>query len=179
VRSIVFASAFGLLLASVTPLSQARAQVIGPVGQEALETGRSGTVFTWRDPDGGASGSFVPRPAFQDESGRICRGFDQTMMVGGQPQQIRGTACRRNDGWWELRSAAVDDPLSAPRYVPAQVPVIIHTPPPVIHDYRPVHIVPAYRHAWPPYRPSVHVHVGPGRHHYRHHYGHRHHHRRW
>ena len=164
-RSIVLASAFVSLLAGMLPAPQASAQGIGTVGQEALETGRSGTVFTWRNPDDGASGSFVPRPAFQDNSGRICRPFEQTVTIGGQPQQVLGTACRRGDGWWELQSAAVDGPPPAPRVVAAPAPVVVYAPPPVIHEYYPVYVAPPYRYARPPYRSSIYVHVGPHRHH--------------
>jgi hypothetical protein len=135
-RLTICARAFVVLFAW-TLAAQAGAQVIGTTGQEALETARSGTVFTWRNPDDGTSGSFIPRPAFQDAAGRICRAFDQTVMIGGQMQQAQGTACRQSDGWWELRSAAVDGPPPAPRFVPA--PVIVHAPPPIIYDYRPIH----------------------------------------
>ncbi|MFN9974913.1 MAG: hypothetical protein ACK58T_33980, partial [Phycisphaerae bacterium] len=65
-------------------------QTIGAAGQEALEHARSGTVLTWRNPDDGTSGSFVPKPAFQDPSGRICREFEQTVTIGGQLQQVWG-----------------------------------------------------------------------------------------
>lgn len=163
-RPTVTASAFILFFAGLMS-AQAIAQTIGAVGQEALETGRSGTVFTWRDPDDGASGSFVPRPAFQDASGRICRAFDQTVMIGGRPQQVWGTACRRSDGWWELRSADADGPPPGPRLVPAPAAVIVHAPPPVVYEYRPVYRAPPYGHVRPPYRSSIHIHVGPHSHH--------------
>jgi hypothetical protein len=173
-RLTICARAFVVLFAW-TLAAQAGAQVIGTTGQEALETARSGTVFTWRNPDDGTSGSFIPRPAFQDAAGRICRAFDQTVMIGGQMQQAQGTACRQSDGWWELRSAAVDGPPPAPRFVPA--PVIVHAPPPIIYDYRPVHYAPVYRYPRPYHHSSIQIRVGPPRHHPHRHHPHRH--RRW
>jgi hypothetical protein len=31
-----------------------------------------------------------------------CREFEQTIMIGGQPQQAYGTACRQQDGTWKI-----------------------------------------------------------------------------
>ena len=31
-----------------------------------------------------------------------CREFQQTIMIGGQPQQAYGTACRQQDGTWKI-----------------------------------------------------------------------------
>ena len=95
--------------------------------------------------------------------------------IGGQVQQVQGTACRQPDGWWELRSAAVDGPT--PRFVPAAPPVIVHAPPPVIYDYRPVYHGPVYRYPRPHPQASVHIRIGP--HHRLHHHRHPHRHRRW
>lgn len=171
-RPTVFASAVAVLFVGLL-VARANAQGIGAAGQEALERGRSGTAVTWRNPDDGASGSFVPKPAFQDASGRICREFNQTVTIGGQQQQVWGTACRQNDGWWQLQNAAVDGPPPAPRVVSVPAPVTIYAPPPVIYDYRPVYLTPAYHYARPYYYSSINIGVGPHRH------GHRHHHRRW
>lgn len=175
----VLAIACAVLFAAITA-APANAQPIGVAGQEALESARSGTIVTWRNPDDGTSGSFVPKPAFQDHSGRICREFEQTVTIGGQLQQVWGTACRQPDGWWQLRHAAGDAPPSpAPRFVPAPAPVTIYTPPPVyvpptvVYDYRPVYLRPAYPYAH--HGSSIHISVGQHRH--RHH--HRHFHRHW
>lgn len=164
------ASTFGMILVTAMAMAgQASAQMIGAAGQEALETGRSGTVFNWRNPDDGTSGSFVPRPAFQDASGRICREFNQTVTIGGQLQQVWGTACRQPDGWWQLQHAATDGAPPPPRVVSGPAPVTIYTPPPVVYDYRPVYVAPAYRYARPYYYyPSIQVGIGGYRHHHRH-----------
>jgi hypothetical protein len=143
-------------------------QTIGAAGQEALEHARSGTVLTWRNPDDGASGSFVPQPASRAPDGRICREFGQTATIGGQLQQIRGTACRQPDGWWQLRHAAVDHPAATARVMRAPAPVTIHMPPAVVYDIHPV-----YPHARLHHGPSLHVAIGAHRHRHRHFHRHR------
>jgi surface antigen len=175
-RPTLFVRAVVALFAGLLA-ARADAQAIGAAGQDALENARSGTVVTWRDPDDGTSGSFVPRPAFQDASGRICREFDQTVAIGGRPQQVRGTACRRPDGWWQLQHAAVDVAPSAPHFVPAPVtiyaPPPVYLPPPIVYDYRPVFLRPGHPYARAHHGPSIHIAVGPHRH------RHRHFHRHW
>src|SRR5471032_1185936 len=42
--------------------------------QQAFETGRSGQPVAWRNPDSGASGTIVPRPAYPNY-GTQCREF--------------------------------------------------------------------------------------------------------
>ncbi|MDF1793160.1 MAG: hypothetical protein P1U88_14685 [Thalassobaculaceae bacterium] len=37
---------------------------------------------------------------FQDRYGRYCREYQSTAVIGGQRQQIYGTACRNPDGSW-------------------------------------------------------------------------------
>ncbi len=145
------------------------AQIIGQAGQDALENARSGTVVQWRNPDDGASGTFVPKPAFQDAGGQICREFQQTVTIGGQQQQAWGTACRQSDGSWKLqRAATADNPPPAPRFVPAQAPVVVYAPPPpVIYTYPPYYYPPGYYYARPYYSSSVYIGIGGGRH--RHH----------
>jgi len=173
-RPTFFGRAVAALVAGLLS-ARADAQAIGAAGQDALENARSGTVVTWRDPDAGTSGSFMPKPGFQDASGRICREFDQTVTIGGQLQQVTGTACRRPDGWWQLQHAAVDVAPPALRFVPAPVtiyaPPPVYLPPPIVYRDYPVYLRPAYPYARPYHGPSIHIAIGPQRH--------RHHHRRF
>lgn len=39
-----------------------------------------------------------------DRNGNLCREFQQTVNVGGGPEQIHGIACRRPDGTWQIVS---------------------------------------------------------------------------
>ncbi|MDB5407184.1 MAG: 17 kDa surface antigen [Rhodospirillales bacterium] len=70
--------------------------------QQAFEAGRSGQPVAWRNPDSGASGTIVPRPAYQQPSGAYCREFQQNITVGGRTQEAYGTACRQPDGSWKV-----------------------------------------------------------------------------
>jgi len=140
------------LAATVSLALPAAAQIIGQAGQDALENARSGTIVQWRNPDDGATGTFVPKPAFQHASGQICR------------------ECQ---GSWKLqRAATADSPPPAPRFVPAPAPVVVYAPPPpVIYDYPPVYYPPGYYYRRPYYSSSIYIGIGGGRRH--------HHHGRW
>jgi hypothetical protein len=160
--------AAGVLLWLAAPVV---AQEIGTAGQDALERARSGTVVQWRNPDDGIGGTFVPKPAFQDSSGRICREFNQTVMIGNRQQEAWGTACRQSDGSWKLQRADVAD-VPQVRYAapaPVYVPAPVYAPPPrVIYYPQP------YYYPRPYYGSSIHIGIGSR---YRHH-RHRHH-RHW
>lgn len=68
--------------------------------QQALEYNRSHQASTWHNPDSGNSGSLTPMRTFQTAQGQYCREYQQTVIIGGQPQQAYGTACRQPDGSW-------------------------------------------------------------------------------
>jgi len=70
---------------------------------QALETGPSGAPVTWRNPDSGRYGNVVPGPVYQF-NGAPCRQYTHTVYVDGQPQTMRGTACRNQDGTWSIIS---------------------------------------------------------------------------
>jgi hypothetical protein len=166
-KPAVLLLAAGALLWLATP---ALAQDIGTAGQDALERARSGTVVQWRNPDDGIGGTFVPRPAFQDPSGRICREFTQTVMIGNRQQEAWGTACRQSDGSWKLQRADVADVPQVRHVTPAPVylPAPVYAPPPrVIYYPQP------YYYPRPYYGSSIHIGIGSG--HRRHHHRHRRH----
>ncbi len=68
----------------------------------ALERSRSGYATTWNNPDSGNYGSFTPEPAYQDDEGRYCRPYTQTITVDGETRTIEGTACRDDEGRWVI-----------------------------------------------------------------------------
>jgi surface antigen len=75
--------------------------------QRALETGKTGQIASWRNPDSGAAGTITPTRTFQANGGAYCREFTQTINVGGRSEQAVGTACRQADGTWQLQSQAM------------------------------------------------------------------------
>jgi surface antigen len=76
---------------------------MGQATYRALEAGPSGHPARWINPDSGHYGSVVPQPAFQ-QGGLQCREYTQTINVGGRTEQAYGTACRQQDGSWQIRN---------------------------------------------------------------------------
>jgi surface antigen len=69
------------------------------VGQ-VLEHAGSDQTVGWRNPDSGAAYEVTPTRTWE-EQGRYCREYTTTVLIGGQPKQAYGTACRQPDGSWE------------------------------------------------------------------------------
>ncbi|MGK9166573.1 glycine zipper 2TM domain-containing protein [Inquilinus limosus] len=69
----------------------------------AFETAPTGTSSSWRNPDSGNYGTVTPTRTYRDqEYGRDCREFTQTIYVQGRAQTGTGTACREGDGTWRI-----------------------------------------------------------------------------
>jgi len=63
-----------------------------------------GETINWNNPDSGNYGSITPTRDGYSASGRYCREYQQTIVVGGQQQSAYGTACQQPDGSWEIVS---------------------------------------------------------------------------
>lgn len=63
---------------------------------------RSGREATWRNPNNGHRGRFVPQPSYRDDSNQMCRDFEHTIWVDGEPEVVEGTACEMRDGSWRV-----------------------------------------------------------------------------
>ena len=72
--------------------------------QTSLETSRSYTTSTWRNPDSGHSGTITPEPVYRTPRGEYCREYQQTVSIGGRTERAYGTACRQPDGSWRTDS---------------------------------------------------------------------------
>ncbi len=70
--------------------------------QSALESNRSGQSSRWANPDSGHSGSVTPTRTYRSTSGRVCREYQQTVVIDGREQNSYGTACREADGSWRI-----------------------------------------------------------------------------
>ena len=64
----------------------------------ALEFGRTGTPVPWRK--GPVYGEVVPGARYQVNT-FSCRDYTHTIVVDGQKQSARGTACRQPNGTWQ------------------------------------------------------------------------------
>lgn len=72
---------------------------------EALEYQPAGRPSSWRNPDSGHSGSITPVKTWQREDGQYCRDFTQSIVVEGNVEDARGTACRDDQGTWQIVSS--------------------------------------------------------------------------
>jgi len=71
---------------------------------DSMETAPTGQTTSWVNPDSGHSGTYTPTQTYQTTSGQYCREFQQTINVGGRVESSYGTACRREDGSWQIVS---------------------------------------------------------------------------
>ena len=67
--------------------------------QRSFETGREAS---WDNPSSGHRGRFRPRRSYRDDNERMCRDFEHTIWVDGEPELIEGTACETRDGSWRV-----------------------------------------------------------------------------
>ena len=70
--------------------------------QNALEHQPTGQASTWANPDSGHSGQVTPTKTYVSENGKPCREFTQTVTVDGEEEQVKATACRQEDGTWQV-----------------------------------------------------------------------------
>ena len=70
--------------------------------QSTLEYKPTGGTAAWVNPDTGASGSVTPTGTYISQSGLPCRNFTQTITVDGQREDIQATACRQQNGTWQI-----------------------------------------------------------------------------
>lgn len=70
--------------------------------QQALETVEPGQTLPWRNPQTGNSGTVTPSRYYQS-GGQYCREYTQTIKVGGKVSEGVGTACRNEDGTWQIQ----------------------------------------------------------------------------
>ncbi len=68
----------------------------------ALENVRTGVPSSWRNPDSGNEYVVVPTRTFDAAAGP-CRDYTIDAVVGGKTEKVFGTACRQNDGSWQIR----------------------------------------------------------------------------
>ena len=65
----------------------------------ALENVRSGVPSTWVNPDTGYEYVVTPTNTYDSGTGP-CREYTLDAKIGGETEQIYGTACRQADGSW-------------------------------------------------------------------------------
>ena len=69
----------------------------------ALENVRTGVPSTWVNPDTGYEYVVTPTNTYEPETGTgPCREYTMDATIGGQTEQVYGTACRQADGSWQV-----------------------------------------------------------------------------
>lgn len=81
-------------------LDEADQRALYDAQYRALEYGNPGTPVAWKNPKSGHYGEVVPGPGYKVNVSD-CRDYTSTIYIGGQPQVVRGTACRQADGTWK------------------------------------------------------------------------------
>ena len=68
----------------------------------ALDELSDGATLIWRKRSLKLEGAIQPTSAFRDGKGRVCRHLTYQLRVADYRKQIKGIACRQNDGSWSL-----------------------------------------------------------------------------
>jgi len=65
----------------------------------ALEEEEVGSSRDWRNPESGHHGEVVVKREYRRD-GRLCRDYEHTIYIEGEPDVLTGTSCRGDDGKW-------------------------------------------------------------------------------
>lgn len=96
----VFGAALGAIVGAQVGrnLDEADREYAYDAADRSLRSGRPGY---WENPDTGHRGEFRPRRAYRGDDG-MCRDFEHTIWVRGEPELVEGTACEMADGSWRV-----------------------------------------------------------------------------
>lgn len=61
-----------------------------------------GETISWNNPQSGNYGTYTATNEGRSSSGRYCREYQQTIVVGGRQETAYGQACQQPDGSWEI-----------------------------------------------------------------------------
>jgi surface antigen len=70
--------------------------------QRTLEHEPVGRTRSWSNPDNGHYGTVTPERTYESREGRYCREYQTTVTIDGRTQSAYGTACRQQDGSWQV-----------------------------------------------------------------------------
>ncbi len=70
---------------------------------QTLETQPTGQTTQWKNPDTQTAYAVTPTKTYQQrDTQRYCREYSTEVIIGGEKEKAYGTACRRDDGAWEI-----------------------------------------------------------------------------
>jgi surface antigen len=67
-----------------------------------LETGSTGQLSNWRNPDTNSEYSITPTSTVVQANGEPCREYDINADINGEIEKGKGKACRNPDGTWDI-----------------------------------------------------------------------------
>lgn len=70
---------------------------------QAFESAPTGQSTQWVNPDSNNQYAVTPTRTYQS-AGAPCREYTMRAVVGGRPDDVRGTACRQPDGSWRVNN---------------------------------------------------------------------------
>jgi len=70
--------------------------------QNALESGKTGQISTWKNPDSGHAGTITPIRTYESAYNESCREYETTVTIDGRQEKATGQACRQADGSWKI-----------------------------------------------------------------------------
>ena len=88
-------------------------------------------------------------PARAQDDGGYCREYTRNVVIGGQVQHAYGTACRQEDGTWQIQNQQVNGQTEAAVPPPPEASKVQY----LIHDEQPTYVQPTYVQYAPAYDP--------------------------
>lgn len=95
----VAANGYWLKDAPVGRMTKQDFDIANPVIHRALDEGRDGQVYEWKNPATGASGSITLRSAPMARNDTTCRRAQFMVSAGGLENVSTWTLCKLPDGW--------------------------------------------------------------------------------
>ncbi len=99
--SSVPAHAINEMFAKDAPVSKMTAddfKIANDVFRKALDEGKDGQPYEWKNPATKASGTITPLASFE-KNGMQCRGADFTSSAQGKKGRSSWNLCKTKDGW--------------------------------------------------------------------------------
>jgi surface antigen len=69
---------------------------------DGFNSGRSNSVYQWRNPRNGHYGEFRVADYYNDPDGFRCANYTQQIFINGHPQPASGRACQQPNGTWTI-----------------------------------------------------------------------------
>ena len=84
--------------APISRMTKEDLDIAGAMMRKALDEGRDGQEFAWKNPKTSASGTVTPLAPFEKQ-GMHCRGAAFTTSAGGKSGRSEWNLCKTPEGW--------------------------------------------------------------------------------